>query len=218
MTRLLIRIVTYHLLLMAILIAGLHYFPGVSDYLPVGGLYELSSDAADFSEVLTGSSTTLQSAADREGLGRLTWALVISIALLATQLVMLPISWAYRASYPGKKADRYVSETLFILPIVITAVVLIIKNSLALAFGLAGIVAGVQYRNRLKRPSDAAFLFAAITVGICSGIQAIGVAVVMSLWFCVTVVLIRRSAAGSASGSAASDVTGEQAESSSRVG
>ena len=194
MTGLLTRIVIYHLALMAILIGGLHFFPGVADYLPVGGLYELAGDAADFSEVLNGQPGALQPVEARQGLGRLTWALIISIALLATQLVMLPIAWAYRASYSGRKADRYVSETLFILPIVITAVVLIIKNSLALAFGLAGIVAGVQYRNRLKRPSDAAFLFAAITVGICSGIQAIGVAVVMSLWFCVTVVLIRRSA------------------------
>lgn len=194
MTRLLVRIVVYHVALMGILISTLHYFPNLADYLPVGGLDALAGDAASVSEVLTGQAQALEPATGREGLGRLTWALIISVALLATQLVMLPIAWAYQASYPGKKADRYVSETLFILPIVITAVVLIIKNSLALAFGLAGIVAGVQYRNRLKRPSDAAFLFAAITVGICSGIQAIGVAVVMSLWFCVTVVVIRRSA------------------------
>lgn len=39
---------------------------------------------------------------------------------------------------------------------------LIIQNSIALAFGLAGIVAGVQYRNRLALSVDAAYLFAAL--------------------------------------------------------
>jgi len=43
----------------------------------------------------------------------------------------------------------------------------------------------------LKLSSDAAYLFAAIAVGIASGVRAIGVAVIMSLWFCGTIVALR---------------------------
>lgn len=102
------------------------------------------------------------------------------------------MSGVYRATHgPGsgdKKKDKTVLETLVVLPIIITAIVLVIQNSIALAFGLAGIVAGVQYRNRLALSIDAAYLFAAIAIGIASGIEAAGIGIVMSFWFCLTIV------------------------------
>jgi len=191
MPTLLAKLITYHLVLLGALLAVLYFFPQLEPYLPVGGLMDFDSDSATFEEVVTTYRSTTTSDTAYTGLARLATALMMSTSLLATLLVMLPISWAYKASHLGKKVDRTILETLFILPIVITAVVLLIKNSVALAFGLAGIVAGVQYRNRLKLSSDAAYLFAAIAVGIASGVRAIGVAVIMSLWFCGTIVALR---------------------------
>jgi len=189
MPTLLFKVIAYHLALIGFLVGALHFVPQVEPYLPVGGLF--SDPPGSITEVFSAYRIEFESEAVYTGLARLTYALVMSISLVSTQLVMLPIAWVYRATNSNRQADKYVAETLFILPIVITAIVLIIRNNLALAFGLAGIVAGVQYRNRLKRPTDAAFLFAAIAVGISSGIQAIGVAIVMSLWFCVSNVVLR---------------------------
>ena len=91
----------------------------------------------------------------------------------------------------SKKKDATVLETLVVLPVIITGIVLIIQNSIALAFGLAGIVAGVQYRNRLALSVDAAYLFAAIAIGLASGIEAVGIGMITGLWFCVTLIVIR---------------------------
>lgn len=186
---LLAEMVLYHLAGIALLVLLLFLVPGSEPYLPVGGAIDMDFRTSTFEEVVETYRGGLEDRA-YEGVARLAAALMVSIALLATTLVMWPISRVYLATHGRRSPDRSVYETLFLLPIVITVVVLLIKNSLALAFGLAGIVAGVQYRNRLKRPSDAAYVFAAIAVGISSGARAMGIALVMSLWFCVAVVLL----------------------------
>ena len=82
-------------------------------------------------------------------------------------------------------------ETLILLPIVVSTVVVVAKNSLILAFSLFGIVAAVRFRNNLKNPADAVYVFAALGVGLASGVSEIGVAGVGSMVFCTTVLGLR---------------------------
>ena len=56
-------------------------------------------------------------------------------------------------------------QTLVILPIVAAGVVFMVKNSLALAFSLGGIVAAVSFRNTLRDTKDAVYIFLATGVG-----------------------------------------------------
>jgi len=48
-------------------------------------------------------------------------------------------------------------------------VVLIVRDSVALAFSLAGIVAAVRFRNTLRDTKDAVYIFLAIAVGLAAG-------------------------------------------------
>ena len=186
---LLIKLIAYYAILLCALIVILYFFPQLEPYVPVGGLDQFQTTRS-FSEVVSTYREEIEDDEVFRGIARLASAAQMSLAIVLTLLVMVPVSWVHHATHQDKR-DRTVLETLFVLPIVITAVVLLIQNSIALAFGLAGIVAGVQYRNRLKLPIDAAYLFAAIAIGIASGIKAVGVGIIMSFWFCVTVVGIR---------------------------
>jgi hypothetical protein len=70
-----------------------------------------------------------------------------------------------------------------ILPIAVRSIVVIVSHSLALAFGLAGIVGGVRFRNTLKSSGDALFILAAIGIGLAAGIGALEIALVMTVVF-----------------------------------
>ena len=188
---LLIKLIVYHFVLIGTISLLLYLVPAIEPYFPVGGLMDLEADNMTFEEVVASYREGLPSDHAYKGVARLATGALLSIAIALSLLTMWPISWVYHATHEAGKRDKTILETLFVLPIVITAIVLIIKTSVALAFGLAGIVAGVQYRNRLKLSIDAAYLFAAIAVGIACGIRAVGVAVIMSLWFCVTIVGLR---------------------------
>ena len=64
---------------------------------------------------------------------------------------------------------------------VVTGIVIIVQNSLALAFSLAGIAGAVRFRNSLKSSGDALFILLAVAIGLSAGIGAVELAAVISI-------------------------------------
>jgi uncharacterized protein DUF4956 len=112
--------------------------------------------------------------------------LLITIGALA---LSLPIAWVYtftrRLTY-----DASLVHSVIILPMVVSGIVVIVKDSVALAFSLAGIVAAVRFRNTLKDPKDAVYIFLAIGIGLAAGVQSLDVALVISMVFNATVLVL----------------------------
>ncbi len=118
-------------------------------------------------------------------------ALAITTALCMTGafLLMLPVAWVYILTRQKKGYRQSVVQTLIILPIVVAGVVLLVKNSVALAFSLGGIVAAVSFRNTLRDTKDAVCIFLATAVGLAAGVQVMSAAAVMSFLFNVVILL-----------------------------
>jgi polyphosphate kinase len=88
--------------------------------------------------------------------------------------------------------DQSLVHTIVILPIAVTGIVIIVQDSLALAFSLAGIVAAVRFRHTLQDTKDAVYIFISIAVGLAAGVQALTVALVVSAIFNVVVLALWR--------------------------
>ena len=97
-------------------------------------------------------------------------------------LLVLPLGWVYVRTRTREKFDRSLIPTVIILPIIVTAIVVVVRDSLALAFSLTGIVAAVRFRNNLKESNDAVYIFGAIAIGFAAGIQALAVAGILSVF------------------------------------
>ena len=67
-----------------------------------------------------------------------------AVAMLGALGLMCPVAYVYMRTKPKARYDASLVQTVIVLPIVISGVVLIIRDSVALAFSLAGIVAAVQ--------------------------------------------------------------------------
>ena len=111
-------------------------------------------------------------------------ALFLSSSLGGTILVMLPITWTYSAIKREVGFRKSFARALLVLPICATTIVMLIQNNLALAFGLAAMVAAVRFRVALQEAIDGIFIFASICVGLAAGIGHLGVAAVMAIFFC----------------------------------
>ena len=118
-------------------------------------------------------------------------ALAITTALCMTGafVLMLPVTWVYILTRQKKGFRQSVVQTLIVLPIVVAGVVLLVKNSIALAFSLGGIVAAVSFRNTLRDTKDAVYIFLAIGVGLAAGVQVMSAAAVMSFLFNVVILV-----------------------------
>ena len=92
-------------------------------------------------------------------------ALTTALCMMGAFLLMLPVSWIYIMTRQKKGFRQSVVQTLIILPIVVAGVVFMVKNSVALAFSLGGIVAAVSFRNTLRDTKDAVYIFLAIARG-----------------------------------------------------
>ncbi len=105
------------------------------------------------------------------------------VQMLGALLLVLPMAFAYVRTRTRVKFDHSLVQTVIVLPIVVTAILVVVRDSLALAFSLAGIVAAVRFRNNLKESGDAVYIFGSIGIGFATGIHALSVATVLSVFF-----------------------------------
>lgn len=116
-------------------------------------------------------------------------ALTVLLALFGTLALMLPVTWVYMSARNLRRHSQVVAQALIILPLVVTGIVFIVRDSLALAFSLAGVVAAVRFRTNMRDPRDLVFIFLAIAVGFSAGVQALEVGVLVSIVFNFVVLL-----------------------------
>lgn len=105
------------------------------------------------------------------------------VQITGALLLALPLAFVYVRTRTSQKYDQSIIQTVIMLPIVVTAILVVVQDSLALAFSLAGIVAAVRFRNNLKESGDATYIFGSIGIGFAAGIHALSVATVLSVAF-----------------------------------
>lgn len=176
-SKLLLQITGYYLIIALVIFIAIQLWPDLRHYLPIGGVEQLISQPAK--NPLEASQAVR--AAHVANLGQSIFWLVVAIA--GAILVSLPVSWVYMTVRGGDEYDQSLVNTIIVLPMVVTGIVIIVQNSLALAFSLAGIAGAVRFRNSLKSSGDALFILLAVGIGLSAGIGAIELAAVITIAF-----------------------------------
>ena len=179
------KLAAYYLVLGAVIYMALRIFPGVKDYLPVGGVEALISQPD--ANPLEGGARAATASAVGSMSESLFW---LSAAIVGALLCSLPVSWTYMSIRTGEEYDQSLISTIMVLPLVVTGIVIIVQNSLALAFALAGIAGAVRFKNSLKSSGDALFILVSVGIGLAGGIGAVELALVLSVAFNVAFLLL----------------------------
>ena len=142
-----------------------------------GGVFELPS------------KSSAARAAAGVSIDEATLALTVAAAMIGAVLLALPVAWVYALTRQKRGYQQSVVQTLMILPPLVAGVVVMVKYSVALAFGLAGVVAAVRFRNTLDDSKDAVYVFLATAIGLAAAVQ-LPVAAVISVLFNVLVLAL----------------------------
>ena len=189
-SRLMLNLAVYFVLLFSSVTALGVAKPEWLAVMPFGGTDAIEVSEIEFdSESLTGQFSLRGDSGANQRLSSRQIAFVgmfLSFSLSGTILVMLPITWTYAATKRETGYRKNFVRALLVLPICATTIVLLIQNNLALAFGLAAMVAAVRFRVSLSEAIDGIYIFSSICVGLAAGIGYLGVAAVMALFFCFT--------------------------------
>jgi hypothetical protein len=181
------RLLAYYVLLLAAVLVAFQFLPGLSELLTGEKLDSLATTPNLLQDGLASAQqeeTLIESS--------LEFTLSMTLVFLSTLAIMLPVTWVYMSARQGQGHNQSLVQTLLVLPMIVAGIVLIVSNSLALAFSLAGVVAAVRFRTNLNDPRDVVFVFLAIAVGFAAGVQVITIAFVLSFIFNFVLVLIWR--------------------------
>lgn len=103
----------------------------------------------------------------------------------------LIIAVVYRFIYKGSSYSVTYVNSLVLLTLITSVVILVIGNNLARAFGLVGAMSIIRFRTAVRDVQDIVYLFFALSVGMAAGVGlhliAIASTVVISL---VAIVLV----------------------------
>ena len=188
--KLILKLAAYFLVLITAIVVVALYNPDSLRYLPLGGTDALQHTDLEITKSRLDFSNDPVTVGDMHGPvtpEKVRFAaLFLAANLGGTILIMLPITWTYSATRFDSGPEKSFVRALIVLPICATTVVLLIQDSLALAFGLAALVAAVRFRVTLNEAIDGIYIFAAVCVGLAAGIGYLGVAGIMALFFCMT--------------------------------
>jgi hypothetical protein len=179
-TKVVVRVVLYYVLLIGAAALAWRHLPRTR----VGTLEELAA-------VLGGAAPAMSAshAAPAGSLGDVTPALTVMLAMCAAALLALPVAWVYLLTRAKRGYQQSVVHTMVLLPMVVAGIVVLVRDSLALAFSLAGIVAAVRFRTPLDDSKDAVYVFLATGIGLAAAIN-LPVAVAISICFNAAILLL----------------------------
>ncbi|HEU4390561.1 MAG TPA: DUF4956 domain-containing protein [Blastocatellia bacterium] len=124
--------------------------------------------------------------------------IVTAYSLLVTLLGVIPVCWVYTFTKEEEGYDQSLVQTLIVLALTVCGVMMMLQDSLARAFGFLGVVGAVRYRNTLKDPKDAVYVFVALGIGMGCGLRVYHVAALLSVVLCVVFLVMWKLGTGQA--------------------
>ncbi|HXT16024.1 MAG TPA: DUF4956 domain-containing protein [Gemmatimonadaceae bacterium] len=179
--RVLARVVVFYAFIFGVGAVAWRYLPR-THLITTDSLDALFGDATG---TIRGSGKNAVSVATDQG----TLAVTVILAMLGSALLALPVAWIYTLTRARRGYQQSIVQLLIVLPTVIAGVIVLVKYSIALAFGLGSVVAAVRFRNSLDDSKDAVYVFLVTGLGIAAAVD-MPVAMVISVLFNAVVVIL----------------------------
>jgi hypothetical protein len=106
----------------------------------------------------------------------------ILFVLLTSASLGAVLSLVYAYTHRKSVYDRAFTTTIFLLPVVISIIVLLISDRIAAAFSLAGVFALVRFRTAIADSRDITYVLSTVGIALASAIGLVGVAMIITLF------------------------------------
>ena len=106
-------------------------------------------------------------------------------ALLATLLAFRP-----RRDSPLNVRNPYVAQTQILLAVVASALMMVVADNAARAFGIFAAASLVRFRTNIRDPKEITVLLISLAIGLATGVGKIEVAIILTLFSLIVVSLL----------------------------
>ncbi|GAA1012581.1 DUF4956 domain-containing protein [Acrocarpospora pleiomorpha] len=116
----------------------------------------------------------------------------IAIAMSLSFVLSAMIGWIYRATHRNVSYSQSYVQTLVILGMLISLIMLVVGSNIARAFALVGALSVVRFRNAIKETRDVGFIFLVMGVGMAVGTRFYLLAIVAAVAISLIIVIMHR--------------------------
>jgi hypothetical protein len=116
----------------------------------------------------------------------------IAIALALSFVLSAMIGWVYRFTHRNVSYSQSYVQTLVILGMLISLIMLVVGSNIARAFALVGALSVVRFRNAIKETRDVGFIFLVMGVGMATGTRFYTLAIVAAIAISLIIVVMYR--------------------------
>ena len=109
--------------------------------------------------------------------------------LIAAFLAML-LAFRWRRGLSITKRNPYVAQTQILLAVVAAAMMMIVGDSAARAFGIFAAASLVRFRTNIRDPKETTVLLVCLGVGLASGVGRLDMAVILAIFVLFTLLVL----------------------------
>jgi hypothetical protein len=104
----------------------------------------------------------------------------VAIAMVISLVLNLIIATIYRKTYKGTRYSQDYVQTLIIIGVVTTILIMVVSGNGAVAFGMFAAFSVIRFRRTLGQSRDLAFVFFAMAIGMVVGARLYSMAVIIT--------------------------------------
>lgn len=93
----------------------------------------------------------------------------VIVAMVVSLVLNLLIAYIYRKTYKGTRYSQDYVQTLIIIGVVTTILIMVVSGNGAIAFGMFAAFSVIRFRRNLGQSRDLAFVFFAMAIGMVVG-------------------------------------------------
>ncbi|WP_017726132.1 DUF4956 domain-containing protein [Halalkalibacterium ligniniphilum] len=91
-------------------------------------------------------------------------------AIFLSFILSLLITFVYKKTFTTGRYSQSFVHTIVIMSVVVSVIMIVIGNNIAVAFGLVGAFSIIRFRSAMSDPKDIAFIFFGMATGIACGL------------------------------------------------
>ncbi|GGR72138.1 putative membrane protein YhiD involved in acid resistance [Nocardioides luteus] len=116
----------------------------------------------------------------------------IVVSLSLSFVLSAIIGYVYRATHKNVSYSQSYVQTLVLVGMVISLIMLVVGSNIARAFALVGALSVVRFRNAIKETRDVGFIFLVMAIGMTTGTRFYLLAIAATVIICLVLVLMNK--------------------------
>lgn len=112
----------------------------------------------------------------------------LCLALLMGGIIAL----TYWLTQDDALKERGFAVTLWMLPVILSVIILFVGSNVARAFSLAGTLSIIRFRSAPGNPKDIGFIFFSIAAGLSAGVGLYGYGILFVILLCIALFLFEK--------------------------